>query len=383
MMNKKVKTTLLLLIFSTALFAQKRKVAEAIMAREEGNLQSAYTAISEALNPDDPVAAAKTLNWPRAWEVKAEILYDIHKMGMRNIVYEPLLEAYKSYQKILELNPRKGMLYDTRANLRKMMPDLSEMAFKAFKLGRYNVALEGYQHYLDIASMPLIKHEDPVNVDTTVYYNAGLAAFSSKDWEDAIRYFSISKEKNKYSEDSYFYMYGAYKALEDTINQYNTLRQAFERYPNSENINIELVKFCIDTDRPKEAIEYIDVAIGNSPDNAAFYTLKGRALEDAGDDDSAIKAYEKAIALDSTLFVPTYNLAVIYYNRGVYFINKAIKLPQDEDDEYLKQVAIGTKELVKGLPLFEAANKIRPENEKVLESLSFIKEQMQKLESSN
>lgn len=382
-MNRKIQITFLLVILATTLFAQKRKVAEAIMFQEEGNLQSAYTSIKEATDPENPVAVEKTLSWPRAWEVKAGILYEIHKMGIRNIAYEPLLEAYASYQKILELDPKKGMLYDTHENLRKMMPDLGEMAFKAFKLGRFDVALQGYEDYLNIASIPLLKHEEPVKVDTTIYYNAGLAAFSSKNWENALTYFSKSKDMEKYGEDSYFYIYGAYKALEDTLNQYNTLKKAFENYPNSENINIELVKFCIDTDRPEEAVKYIDVAIENSPENASFYSLKGRALEDAGDDDSAITAYEKAISIDSTLFVPTYNLAVIYYNRGVYFINKAIKLPQDEDDEYLKQVATGTKELVKGLPLFEAANKIRPDNKKVQESLSFIKSKMEETELTN
>ena len=382
-MDRKIKIILLLLVMATSVFAQKRKVAEAIMAQEEGDLPKAYAAIMEALNPNDPVAVEKTLNWPRAWEVKASILFDIHKMGIRNVTYEPLLEAYNSYQKILELNPKKGMLYDTRENLRKMMPELSSSSIKAFKLKRYDVALQGYQKYLEIANMPLIKHEEPVVVDTTIFYNAGLAAFSSKAWDEALKYFSISKEKSKYGEDSFFYIYGAYQALGDTINQYNTLKQAFKKYPDSENLNIELVKFCIDTDRPDEAVNYIDVAIKKSPENAAFYSLKGRALEDAGDDASAIDAYKKAIELDSSLFVPTYNLAVIYYNKGVYFINNAIKLPQDEDDEYLKQVALGNKELIKGLPLFEKASEMRPENEKVKESLKFIKAQMGKFNSTN
>lgn len=377
-MNRKIRLSLLLLVLSTTVFAQKMKVANAITFQEAGDLTNAYSAINEALNPDDPIAVKKTLNWPGAWEVKASILYDIHKAGIRNITYEPLLESYSAYKKAIELDTKGRMLADIKESLKKMLPDLSNMSNTAYKLGRFSVALDGYQKYLEIANMPLLKDEEPVKVDTTIYYNAGLAAFASKTWPEAIQFFNITSQKSSYGEDSYFYLYGVYQATGDTLKQYETLKRGFNKYPGSENINIELVKFCIATDRPQEAITYIDYAINRSPNNATFYTLKGRALEDAGNDNEAIEAYIKAIELDPSLFVPTYNLAVIYYNRGAYIINKAIKLPQDEDDEYSKQVAIGTQELVKGLPLFEKAKELKPTDQNVIESLKFIYDQIEK-----
>lgn len=382
-MNRKIIITFLLMVFTLSTFAQKRKVANAVTLQEAGDLKGAYAAIMEALNPDDPIAAEKTLNWARAWEVKGDILYDIHKMGIKNIAYEPLLESFRAYKRILELNPKKMMFVYTKDNFRKLMPELSNMAIQAYKLGRFSVALDGYNAYLEIAEMPMYKHEEPITIDTAVYYNAALAAFSDKNWDESIKYFNLAKNISKYGEDSYFYLYGVYKALNDTLNQYNNLKEAFTKYSDSENINIELVKFCIETNRPEEAVDYIDVAISKSPDNAAFYSLRGRALEDAGKDQEAIEAYLKAIQLDPDLFVPTYNLAVIYYNRGVSFINSAVQLPEDADEEYDKQIALGTEQFAKGLPLFEKAISINPDNEKVKESLQFIRNQIAKANETN
>lgn len=369
---------MLLLALGAGAFAQKMKVANAITLREEGQLQQAYAAIQEALNPNDPVAAKKTLNWPRAWEVKGDILYDVHKMGMRNITYEPLQEAYKAYRRAMELDTKNRLLADIKEKLHQMQPELGEAAVKAYKLGRFDVALNGFRSYLDIAGLPLLKDEAPQVVDTSLYYNAGLAAFAAKAWPEAMDFFSITAQKAQYGEDSFFYLYGIHQAQKDTLKQYETLKQGFERYPLSENINIELVKFCIETRRPQEAIHYIDLAIGRSPLNATFYSLKGRALEDAGNESEAIEAYQKAIELDDQLFVPTYNLAVIYFNRGVNVINSAIRLPQDEDAAYEREVARGTQELVNSLPLFERAQQLKPNDQNVKESLRIIAEQIEK-----
>lgn len=377
-MNRKITTTLLLVALTTSLFAQKIKVANAITFQEAGDLKNAYTSIMEALNPNDPVAAKKTLNWARAWEVKGDILYDVHKMGIRNITYEPLLESYSAFKRAMELDPKNRLFADIKETLYQMQPNLAETAIKAYKLGRFDVALDGFKKYLEISNLPLLKDEIPIKVDTTIYYNAGLSAFSSKAWTEAIEFFSITAQKPHFGEDSYFYLYGVHQAQKDTLKQYETLKQGFVKYPDSENINIELVKFCIETKRPEEAVTYIDFAIKRSPENATFYSLKGRALEDAGNDSEAIDAYLKAIELDDNLFVPTYNLAVIYFNRGVNIINSAIKLPQDATDEFDQQVALGTQELVNGLPLFEKAKILNPSDENVKESLRIIYAQIEK-----
>ena len=370
--------TLLFLTLSVTLFAQKIKVANAITFQESGDLKNAYTSIMEALNPNDPVAVKKTLNWARAWEVKGDILYDVHKMGIRNITYEPLLESYSAYKKAMEFDPKNRLFADIKETLYQMQPNLAETAIKAYKLGRFDVALDGFKKYLEISNLPLLKDEIPIKVDTTIYYNAGLVAFSSKAWTEAIDFFSITAQKPQFGEDSYFYLYGVHQALKDTLKQYETLKNGFAKYPESENINIELVKFCIETKRPNEAVTYIDAAINRSPENATFYSLRGRALEDAGNESEAIEAYLKAIELDNNLFVPTYNLAVIYFNRGVNIINSAIKLPQDANDEYDQQVVQGTLELVRGLPLFEKAKMLKPTDEKVRESLRIIYAQIEK-----
>lgn len=377
-MNLKISITLLMLAMASGAFAQKMKVANAITLHEEGDLQKAYTTIQETLNPNDPVAAKKTLNWPRAWEVKGAILYDVHKMGMRNVVYEPLQESYKAYRKAMELDSKNRLLPDIKEALKQMQPDLAETAVKAYKLGRFDVALNGFKSYLEIARLPLLKDEVAPLVDTTIYYNAGLAAFSAKAWPEALEYFSITSHKAQFGEDSFFYLYGIHQSQKDTLKQYETLKKGFERYPMSENINIELVKFCIETKRPQEAVNYIDVAIQRLPENATFYTLKGRALEDAGQETEAIEAYLKAIELDVDLFVPTYNLAVIYFNRGVNVINSAIRLPQDEDEAYELEVARGTLELVNSLPLFEKAQQLNPNDQNVKESLKIIHEHIEK-----
>ncbi|MCX6219526.1 MAG: hypothetical protein NTZ69_00880, partial [Bacteroidia bacterium] len=107
---KKILLVVILLSVNGFLFAQKGKVSSALSYKESGKLDKAWESIQEAINPANP-KSEKSINWPDTWEARGEILEAISKSKDENykkLVENPLEEAYKSFMKAIELDPKGG-----------------------------------------------------------------------------------------------------------------------------------------------------------------------------------------------------------------------------------------------------------------------------------
>ncbi|MDA3927871.1 MAG: tetratricopeptide repeat protein [Prolixibacteraceae bacterium] len=376
---KKIVTLLSILIVTTSIFAQKGKVTSALSYKESGNLEKAYQTILIALDSTNE-RSTKSIVWPRAWEVKGEILQEIFRMGKKNIVDEPLFICLDSYKKAIELDEKGRFEKTTLVNLTFLQTDLSNYAITAYEADKFDVALQCFEKFMEISNLPIMNKTGAEVIDTAIIYNAGLAAYKDENWDKAIEYFKKSA-KNKYNGAvSYYYTFKSFQEKKDTLNSINILKESFEAYPDNETIIVELINFYIATGKANDAIQYIDLAIAKQPDNVSYYTAKGSTLERLNREDEAIEVYKAAIEKDKTQFTSYYNLGVIFYNRGVNKLNEASQLPPNENEKFDAKMTEGKDNLKQALPYIERAYELDDSEVAILESLRQIYYRLQMTE---
>jgi len=368
---KKLITLLSFLVVFTTAFAQKGKVSSAQSLKESGEIDKAYKTILEAIDPANE-KSANSINWPRTWEVKGQILQEMYKKDITGIVDEPLFSAYDSYLKAIELDEASKFSKSIVIDLTFLQTDLSNYAITSYEKQRFDASLKCFEIYMAINQLPIMKKTSGEILDTAIIYNAGLAAFKAKNWDKSIEYFTKAAQNDYNGPSSYNFVYQSYQAKGDTLGSLNILKEGYSKYPNDESLLVEIINFYISKNRSDEAVKYIDLAIATKPNNATLYTAKGAMMEKLGKVEDAIELYKKSIAIDSTQFTPYYNLSVIFYNRGVEVVNTANQLPTNETAKYDAAMEKAKEHFRLSLPYIEKAYSIEPTEMAILESLKTV-----------
>ncbi|MDA3879936.1 MAG: tetratricopeptide repeat protein [Prolixibacteraceae bacterium] len=369
---RKIVTLFTLLFITTAIFAQKGKVTSALSYKESGDLQKAWETIQETIDPENS-RSKRSIDWPRTWEGRGEILHEIHRQEKTDIVDEPLFKALESYQKAIELDEKERYLKSIKVDLTFLQTDFSNYAIKAYNNNNFEKSYKSFEKYLEISNMPLMKQEDGTQiVDTAIIYNTGLTAFKAEEFKTALKYFERSIEIDYNGAASFHFMFQSYQALGDTVKSIEILKEGFQKNPENEALIVELINYYIGQGDANDAIEYLDRAIAQNPKNVTYYTAKGSTLEKLERQEEAINVYKEAITKDSTLFTPYYNLGVIFYNRGVNVLNEATQLPPSATKEYDEKIAKGKNHLKEALPYIERSYELDSSEIAIMESLRLI-----------
>ncbi len=368
---KRILFAALVLFAGTSVFAQRGKVTTALTLKESGKLDKAWEAIQEAVDPANP-KAEKSVNWPNAWEARGEIIEAIIKSTDENykkLVENPVEEAYKSYQKAIELDT-KGGNPALKIKLLGFIGTLTNSAIDAFQAEDYTKATNYFEKVLAIEETPMFKTDTPI--DTAIMYNTGLAAINAKQYEKAINYFAECAKHGYNGGSSYSQIISAYQQMGDTAKSVDIMKEAFDKYPEDQSILVQLINYYITTGKPDEAINYLDKAIEKEKDNPSFYLAKGVALDKLGRQDDAIAQYIRATEVKPDYADAYYNIGVIYFNRGVKQFDVANAVPTNDQARYEAEKVKSDAEFAKAVPYLEKAVEFNPND-------SYIKEQLKNL----
>ncbi|MBN2806485.1 MAG: tetratricopeptide repeat protein [Prolixibacteraceae bacterium] len=379
---KRIVTLLSLLFITTAIFAQRGKVTSALGYKESGELAKAYEVIQEALDPNNE-KAEKSLTWPRAWQVKGEILQEIFRTGKKGIVEEPLFEALEAYQQAIKIDADNKFGKSLMVDLTFLQTDFSNYAITAYEAERFDVALKCFESFMLISNIPVMNTTSGEVVDTAIIYNAGLAAYKAENWDKAIQYFKKSSDNEYNGPVSSYYAFKAMEEKGDTVSAIAYLKESFEKYPDNETLIVELINYYIAAGKPNDAISYLDLAISKQPDNVSYYTAKGQTLERLGREDEAIEQYKQAIDKDKSQYTSYYNLGVIYYNRGVNSLNEANQLPPSATKEFDELNEKGNDNMRKALPYIEKSFELDSTEVAIMESLKQIYYRLKMIDKYN
>lgn len=278
---------------------------------------------------------------------------------------ETLNEAYQNFKKVVELDSKNKSKKDLKTLLEKLKYHFITEGSNVYAKKDYAKSHEYFVKAIEIGEMPLVSY-----VDTVMIYYAGLSAQLNKDYEQAITLYKKAIDYNSYLDGNVYYnAYDAYKAMDKAEDGLSFLEKGFVQFPKNQNILYGLINYYLEKgENPEVVLEYINEAI-KTDDNYSLHFAKGTLYDKLGNFENAIAAYNKAIELKPDFFDAVYNLAALYFNKGVEFLEEANKVPAREVEKYDVLIGKSNVEFKHSIPYMERALEIEPTNMQTLESL--------------
>ncbi|MFV0268877.1 MAG: tetratricopeptide repeat protein [Draconibacterium sp.] len=371
---KQLFIAIVLVMVCHALLAQKGQVTKAVAYKDLGELEKAMECIQSATDPANE-KSEKSVSWPRTWQVQGEIYQAIYKSGDKKygtLSSDPLTDAFGSYKKAVGLDTKHRYEKSLKVNLVLLVNDLQSDAINSYNDSVYNKALTRFEQILEINEMPVVKDDKDALVDTAIIYNCGLAAMNAQQHDKAIHYLERAAELGYNEETALIWIAKAYESEQDTVKALETLQKALLKYQNDERIMNSMIQILLNLNRRDEAIQYLDIAIIQKPDNIDYYLTKGDLYNKIDDEENAIKLYEEALKVDSVNFIALYNLGVIYYNRGVKQVELAADVPVNDQEAYQNAIKKSETWWGKSLPYMEKCHQIDSNDKVIRESLKNV-----------
>lgn len=278
---------------------------------------------------------------------------------------ESLNEAYRSLQKVPALDDKNKSEKELKTLYEILKNNYLIEGSIDYAKKDYGKSHDYFVKAIEIGEMPLVNF-----VDTAMIYYAGLSAQLNEDYEEAVKLYKKAIEFKSYFDGNVYYnAYDAYNSMDRAEDGLPFLEKGFVEFPKNSNILYGLINYYLaKAENPEVVIEYIDQAI-ETDENYSLYFAKGTLHDNLGNFDEAVISYSKSIELNPEFFDAIYNLAALYFNQGVKFLEEANKVPAREVEKYDDLIGKSNNEFKKSIPYMERALEIEPENLQTIESL--------------
>jgi len=342
--------------------SQKGKVTIAQSFIDQGSLDKAKEAIDQALVNE------KSKGWFNTYFVKGELcqaVFESDDSTFKSLYSDPLEEAYASYEKAIELDPKGGMKKKIIAKMTysSLAVNLYAQGSSRFEAKDYAGALKSFETQI------LITEGDKYAgaVDTGMYYNAGLAASNSGKYNEAIKYFEKCADMKYLGITPYYQIYESYIGLGDTAKAESILKNLTNIFPNDKTITLQLIDLYIKSNKNEEALKNIKVAKEYDPDNYSLYFAAGIIYLNQIMYDEAIAELTRSIELKSDVYDIQYALGAAYINKASDMFIKANEI--EDVKKYSDAIEKANAVYAKALPVMEKAHELKPEDVDTMRSL--------------
>jgi tetratricopeptide (TPR) repeat protein len=362
MTMKKVFLFLSVIAISLGSIAQKGKVTSANSFIDQGMLDKAKEAIDQAL------ANEKSMNWTNTYFVKGELCQAIYKADnpKYNTFYQdPLSEAYTSYEKAIQLDPKGGTKKKILAGMvyNSLAMGLFSQGSKKFEANDFEGALKAFSVQIKITESDLFAG----GIDTGMYFNAGLAAQNAGKYPQAIKYFEKCGELKYQGIIPFYHIYQCIIGQGDTIKAEAYLLDLPNKFPGDNTVNFQLADLYLKSNKPDEALKYLEKAKEGDPDNYSLWFASGITYLNQFKYDEAIVELTRALEIKS-------DLAETHYAIGASYINKAYEMSQKANDimdvkKYEEAINELNKVYTRALPYMQKAYELNPADKSTMMSL--------------
>lgn len=359
---KKITLLLLAVIISVAATAQKGKVNAAETFIREGAFDKAKEAIEAA------IANPKTVGYAKTYYVKgqlAQATFDSGDPKYMEMYPDPLMEAYKNFEKAIELDPKmknkiiQDNAYGALGNsfLNDAINKFNEKDFKgAMKSFERNVMISESDMYVGM-------------VDTLVIFNAGLAAYNAELYEEAIAYFRTCTETGTEDTKPYIFISDSYMKMQDTVKAEEALMEGYNAYPDTLDIILQATQFYLDSDNSEKAFEFVHKAMEMDPQNHILDLVEGSLYMKLEDYEKAIESLKNSLAKNPEQFESNYNIGLCYVSIANDMLNEANMIVDNKEYEIAKDKAFEV--MKEAIPFFLEAEKANPTS---IATLEFLRE---------
>ncbi|QBQ43043.1 tetratricopeptide repeat protein [Sphingobacterium psychroaquaticum] len=191
--------------------------------------------------------------------------------------------------------------------------------------------------------------------NTDVIYNLALLAVQSKQYKEAIGYYTTVIKDDDATATMYLELADVYRLSGDKHAQLRTLETARSKFKDNKVVLMNLIQELAHNNNYEAIVPIIDEAIKFEPENVELNYLAGYANETVGRIDIAKRYYQKTLQLSPNNYEA--NLAL-----GLIFLGDFLKNDTNVEAQYYAQ------------NLLLKANEIRPYDVNALKSLSMYYE---------
>ncbi|MCC8094356.1 MAG: tetratricopeptide repeat protein [Tannerellaceae bacterium] len=383
---KRVLLTVALCVAASASFAQKKAVNDAQNSAKSNNFDEARALIKGALENPESKDDAKTwyvagfiedqqFSTERAKQVLGQELNE-------PVMYEALINILPYFVKAYDLDQlpnEKGKVKPRFAKDIKNTLSANHVYYinggaYYFDERDYKKAYEFFDQYLQISDLPMFKGEPTAERDSnfmTIQFYAAVAATQMENPQLAIAALERAKKTGFRGNDVYQYLAYEYEQLQDNENLERTLKEGMAKYPEEKYYLMSLINNYIYAGKNEEALQYLNTAIAQEPNNAQLYDVMGRVYESGLKDyDNAETYFAKALELDPNYTDAMSNLGRIYYNQAVNKLGDANMI--SDAKQYQEESAKAKEYFRKALPYFEKAHQLNPDDTEPMIALRSI-----------
>lgn len=352
----------LLLVFSlistASLLAQNSAVSKATRYLDEGKLDLAKQSIDEA------VVHEKTMDKGKTWYTKGKVYKAIalsENPDYQSLDDNALVESVESFKKAMEMEKENSTYHlFSQEEVNQLWATTLNKGAELFEAGEYEQAIEQFN------DLQVINPED-----TTGYLYAGIAAMQASQYEVAEKNYYKLLDMGYKSPDVYTGLIWLEKSQnEDLDKALELVEQARKDMPENLDIMREEINLLLSLERKEEALAKSEAAIQAEPENPSLYYITAYLYDEVGQGEKAEEFYKKAIEINPEYFDANYNLAVLYFNRGVEVVKEANNMTIEMYQKKGKEVKAKSKvHFEAAIPYLLKAHEIKPEDTQVVEIL--------------
>jgi tetratricopeptide (TPR) repeat protein len=153
--------------------------------------------------------------------------------------------------------------------------------------------------------------------------------------------------------DCYKQLANEYYLKGDTVGFVKILEQGTVKFPKESYFILNMINININKGEIPQAINYLQKAIANSPDDAQLYDVLGLVYENNKEIDQAIVNIKKSLEINPDFADALSHLGRIYYNLGIE--SRAIADNISNVDAYNTEIEKVTNYFKEAIPYFEKA----------------------------
>lgn len=364
-MKKLLIALITILLSCTYGYSQKAKLKEL-----KGYLKGSSPALDKAKEASDvTILDETTKGLAETWYYRGLAYRALYgNLQFDALCNECLQTAYESFMKSEEIDNKSEWVLDIES---KQIPEIKGLIFdsgvEAFQKGKFADALVSFEYVLKISP-----------AEVAALNNAAFAADYGNDYEKAANYYKEIIRQNQANDKTYASLAKVLLNQKDTVGAIAVLSDGRKLYPDSIGLIFSQINIYLSRNEGELAIEAIDQALLQDPNNASLYLAEGSVNESLAQEsaDSKIeatyksnakKAYEKGLSKSPENFELNYNMGVMLFNEGTTLDNSANALNDNKAFEQMKKQA--SEKYKEAQAFLEKAYALQPEDQDVLNSL--------------
>lgn len=369
MKMKSVLTLLMGLFLIIGAQAQKPSLAKAKTLLDQGKLGEAKAMIDAATTYE------KTMNDGKTWYYRGLIYAALDTTSnpeFNSLVDNAMQESLTSFKKATELgDPNKEYFSYDRLGL----PITMSQQIGGFASHYFNKAINAYEGMnFNESSIFFEKAWLIIPSDTTAISNAAYTAKEDENFERAIELFEKSLALGAKHKDLYYSYIGLLLDKQRPLEALDVVRKAQIIYPEENNLMRQEISILMMTEQIEEAKIELSEAVLREPNDARLRFVLALIYDETGDDETALKEYEKAIALEVDHYESNYNKAVILFERAnKLYKEKGLLGYSAADQKKAKEMEPAIRQgFLAALPAWEKVYQIKSNERPTLQTLLFI-----------